>query len=230
MSGSPSHRAVEKRTKKSEDVGGSSAQAKKPCVQKVTLYVPPPVPSDEEEEELPRQVRSPVEDPSSRRARVNYTSVDSWTIINQRNAVFYESAKEGLDPRFWSYFHANWYNSVYEGKRNPMVPMQWTDWAFLEKNKKDCPAFRDAIEMCEYHGLKKIMAFQYDCNQEVILQFYSTFFFHKNSSGITWMADGVKYSISIGQFASILGRGASTKHLLNLHGGNVLGLGQMASM
>jgi hypothetical protein len=44
------------------------------------------------------------------------------------------------------------------------------------------------------------------------------------------MTDGTKYSISIGWFASILGHGASTKHLLNLHDGNVLGLNQMASM
>jgi hypothetical protein len=37
-------------------------------VRRVTLRVPPPVPSDEEEEELPLQVHSLVEDPSSRRA------------------------------------------------------------------------------------------------------------------------------------------------------------------
>jgi hypothetical protein len=85
-----------------------------------------------------------------------------------------------------------------------------TDWAFLEK-------------------LKKIIAFRYDWN-EVILQFYSTFFFHKNSSSITWMTDDTKYSISIGRFASILGLDASTKNPLNLRDGNVLGLSQMASM
>jgi hypothetical protein len=108
--------------------------------------------------------------------------------------------------------------------------MQSTDWAFLENTKKDCPAFKDVIDMCKYHGLDKIMAFRYDWNEEVILQFYSTFFFHKNSSSITWMTDDTKYSISIGQFASILGLGASTKHSLNLHDGNVLGLSQMASI
>jgi hypothetical protein len=86
------------------------------------------------------------------------------------------------------------------------------------------------IEMCKYHGLEKIMGFRYDWNEEVILQFYSTFFFHKNSTGITWMTNGTKYSISIGWFASILGLGASAKHPLNLHDGNVLGLNQMASM
>jgi hypothetical protein len=86
------------------------------------------------------------------------------------------------------------------------------------------------IEMCKYHGLEKIMGFRYDWNEEVILQFYSTFFFHKYSTGITWMTNGTKYSISIGWFASILGLGASAKHPLNLHDGNVLGLNQMASM
>jgi hypothetical protein len=44
------------------------------------------------------------------------------------------------------------------------------------------------------------------------------------------MTDGTKYSISVGQFASILGLGASAKNPLNLHDGDVLGLSQMASM
>jgi hypothetical protein len=90
-------------------------------------------------------------------------------IITQRNTPSYDSNKDGPDPRFWSYFHEDWYRSVYESKQIPVVPMQWIDWPFLEKHKKDCPAFRDVIDMCEYHGLKKIMAFQYDWNEEVIL-------------------------------------------------------------
>jgi hypothetical protein len=113
MSDSPSRCAIEKRTKKSQDVGGSSAQVKKPRVRKVTLCTPPPVPSDEEEEELPLQVRSPVEDLDSRRAPINYMREDSRTIINQRNISCYDSAKEGPDPRFWSFFHTDWYWSVY---------------------------------------------------------------------------------------------------------------------
>jgi hypothetical protein len=84
--------------------------------------------------------------------------------------------------------------------------------------------------MCKYHGLEKIMGIRCDWNEEVILQFYSTFFFHKNNSCITWMTDETKYSICIGLFASILGIGASAKNPLNLHDENVLGLSQMASM
>jgi hypothetical protein len=47
----PSRRAVENRTKQSQDVGGSSSHAKKPRARMVILRPPPPVPSDEEEEE-----------------------------------------------------------------------------------------------------------------------------------------------------------------------------------
>jgi hypothetical protein len=86
--------------------------------------------------------------------------------------------------------------------------MQWMDWAFLEKNK-DCQAFKDVIEMCDYHGPKKIMSLRNDWNDEVILQFYSTFFFHNNSIGITWMTNDTKYSVTIGHFASIIVLGAS---------------------
>jgi hypothetical protein len=73
------------------------------------------------------------------------------------------------------------------------------------------------------------MGFRYDWNEEVILRSYSSFFC-KNSSGITWMTNGTKYSISIGRFASIFGLGASAMNPLNLHDGNVLELSQMASM
>jgi hypothetical protein len=60
-----------------------------------------------EEEELPLQVRSLVEDLNSRRTQVNYMREDSQTIINQRNIPCCESTKEGPDPWFWSFFHAD---------------------------------------------------------------------------------------------------------------------------
>jgi hypothetical protein len=85
MSDSPSCHAIEKCTKKSQDVGGSSSQVKKPCARKVILCVPPPIPLEEEEDELPFQVHSPVEDPSSHRTQVNYMREDSRMIINQRH-------------------------------------------------------------------------------------------------------------------------------------------------
>jgi hypothetical protein len=107
MSDSPSRRAIEKRTKQPQDVGGSSSQAKKPRARKVVLRVPPPVPSDEEEDKLPFQVHSPVEDPSSRKPSVNYMREDSRMIINHCDIPCYESAKECPDPHFWFYFHAD---------------------------------------------------------------------------------------------------------------------------
>jgi hypothetical protein len=125
MSDSPkSHCVIEKRTKKSQDVGGSSSKAKKPRVRKIILRPPPPVPSDEEEEELPLQIHSPIEHLGSRRTPVNYMRENSRTIITQRNTPCYDSDKVGPDPRFWSYFRADWYRSIYESKQTPVVPMQ----------------------------------------------------------------------------------------------------------
>jgi hypothetical protein len=158
---SESHRAIEKRVKQSQDVGGSSSEAKKPHAHKIILRPPPPVPLDEKEEEEPLRIHSPIEHPSGQRTPVNYMKEDSKTIINHWNTACYDSHKAGPDPRFWSYFHADWYRSVYKRKQTPVVPMQWTNWAFMEKNK-DCQAFKDIIEMCKYHGLKNIMAFLYD--------------------------------------------------------------------
>jgi hypothetical protein len=86
---------------------------------------------------------------------------NSKTIITHWNTPCYDSHKVRPDPRFWSYFHADWYQSIYKGKHTPVVPMQWKNWAFMEKNK-DCKAFKYVIDMCDYHGLKQIMDFQYN--------------------------------------------------------------------
>jgi hypothetical protein len=108
MSNSPeARRAVEKRVKQSQDVGGSSSKAKKPHARKIILHPPPLVPSDEEEEELHLQIHSPIEHPGSQRTPVNYMREDSRTIIAQWNTPCYDSDKVGPDPHFWSFFHAD---------------------------------------------------------------------------------------------------------------------------
>jgi hypothetical protein len=76
---------VEKRVKQSQDVGGSSSKVKKPCAHKVILYPPPLVPLDEEEEELPLHIHSPIEHSGGRRTQINYMREDSRTIITQQN-------------------------------------------------------------------------------------------------------------------------------------------------
>jgi hypothetical protein len=73
--------------------------------------------------------------PSGQRRLVNYMKEDQKTITTQRDTPCYEFHKVGLDPWFWSYFHAYWYRSTYKRKHNLVVPMQWTDWTFMEQNK-----------------------------------------------------------------------------------------------
>jgi hypothetical protein len=77
---SDTHRAVEKRVKQSQDVGGSSSKVKKPHAFKIVLRTPPLVPSAEEEE-LPLNIHSPIKHPGGHRTQVNYMIEDSRIIM-----------------------------------------------------------------------------------------------------------------------------------------------------
>jgi hypothetical protein len=58
---------------------------------------------------------------------------------------------------------------VYQGKKKPVVNMQWTHWDFIEKEKNTCLAFAEVIAACEHHGIKDVMQLKYDWSDEVIL-------------------------------------------------------------
>jgi hypothetical protein len=73
------------------------------------------------------------------------------------------------DACFWSFFQADWYRSVYESKKKPIVSMQWTNWAFIKTEKNTFLSFAEVIATCECHEIKDIMQLKYDCNDEVIL-------------------------------------------------------------
>jgi hypothetical protein len=77
----------------------------------------------------------PLSTPVVKGPLMNYMKEDSKNIATQRNTAYDDSQKVRPDPRFWSYFHADWYRYVYQRKQTPFVLMQWTDWAFMEKNK-----------------------------------------------------------------------------------------------
>jgi hypothetical protein len=226
-SSSTPRRAVEKRVKHPQDGAGATSKTKKPHTCKIRLNLPPPIPSLEEEEDLLR-IHSPEEHPSGQHKLVNYMKAGQQTIATQRGTPCYESHKVAPDPRFWSYFHVDWYRSIYKLKQNTVVPMQWTDWGLMEEIK-DCPAFKDILEMCEYHCLKEIMTFQHNWNGEMIHQFYSTILFSKDNKSITWMSDKTHYSAIIHRFASMLGLSSHLKNPKKFHDERVLGHNEMAS-
>jgi hypothetical protein len=70
--------------------------------------------------------------------------------------------KEAYDTQFWTFFHADWFRSVYQSKKKPVVNIQWTDWNFIEKEKNNCRDFAKVIVACEYHGIKDVLELKYD--------------------------------------------------------------------
>ena len=82
--------------------------------------------------------------------------------------------------------------------------MQWIDWEYM-RGQKD-PIFDEVIEVCEHHGLTRIMALQHDWCDELIAQFYATVLFDKDiANTIHWMSRGVRYKATYHQFSQILG-------------------------
>jgi hypothetical protein len=157
------------------------------------------------DDEVPLMIYSPFGERGSLRESVNYRKHVHSTITMQREITCYELEKEAYDHHFWTFFHVDWYRSMYQSKKKHVVNMQWTDWDFIEKEKNNFPGFTKVIVACEHHGIKDVMELKYDWNDEVILLFYSTLYLDKKSSKIFCMTEDEIYSVSLVRFVGILG-------------------------
>jgi hypothetical protein len=109
---------------------------------------------------------------------VNYNKVDPRNLVTLRDRPCYSSAKErGTDDRFWTFFHQDRYPSILYNKSKPVVHAQWIHIDYM-KSKRDMH-FNMILEACEFHGITQLLSFQYNWNQEVITEFYTTLFFDK---------------------------------------------------
>jgi hypothetical protein len=176
------------------------------------------------------KIHSPLEESDSLRESVNYRKHDHNTIIAQREITCYDVEKEAYNPRFWTFFHAYWYRSMYQSKKKSVVNMQWIVWDFIQKEKNNCPAFAEVIAACEPHGIKDVMELKYDWNDEVILQFYSTLYLDEKSNKLFWMIDDEIYSVRLVRFIVILGLQDHTRYPKKLHDDRVMELNQMCFM
>jgi hypothetical protein len=77
---------------------------------------------------------------------------------------------EGKD-RFHTAFQ---YESVIIPKNKPVAISQWIDWAYME-NKHD-RIFDEVVADCEAKHLREIMAITKNWNNEIIAQFFATFY------------------------------------------------------
>ena len=119
----------------------------------------------------------------------------------------YEQPKDlGINYMFWNEFHSNFYAPViFNSKKSKIIKMQYVDWEEM-KNKNE-PEFNRVIRACENFGLFDLMSFRYNWNEEVLAQFYATFFYDIYTDEIHWVTDGWHYRVDFVTFSQILGFG-----------------------
>jgi hypothetical protein len=183
-----------------------------------------------DDEVLPLKIHFTLEKSGILRESVNYRKQEHNTITTQREITCYDVEKEAYDPRFWTFFHADWYCSVYQSKKKYVVNMQLTDCDFMQKEKNNCLALAEVMAAHEHHGIEDVMELKYDWNDEVILQFYSTLYLDKKSNKLFWMIEDEIYSVSFVRFAAILGLQDHKRYPKKLHDDRVMELNWMCFM
>jgi hypothetical protein len=78
-----------------------------------------------------------------------------------------------LDHRFWNLFHVDFYNIVVLAKKHrPIIKERAINW--VECERMGDRNMTKSLRVCEDYRMQNIMTMQYDLNDEVIAQFYST--------------------------------------------------------
>lgn len=104
------------------------------------------------------------------------------------------------DERFYCKMHMAMYHFVIGKAQSPVIPQQWFNVAAL---KKDYP---QAIQLCEFHDLIKLMKLRKNYSEELIKEFFSTVYFHKDvARTMTWMSAGQRCTRTLAQFGQLLG-------------------------
>jgi hypothetical protein len=123
----------EKRTKRGQDVAGSSKWG---CSSKSTVAHPPPPPrschhlshssKEEDDDRELFKIHSPIE--RTNRIPQKYSKKTKQETINRlRGDPVYDSDQQSSDQRFWSHFHVDWYTSIYRYAKKPVVETKWVN-------------------------------------------------------------------------------------------------------
>uniref|UniRef100_J3MJ68 No apical meristem-associated C-terminal domain-containing protein n=1 Tax=Oryza brachyantha TaxID=4533 RepID=J3MJ68_ORYBR len=83
------------------------------------------------------------------------------------------------------------------------------------------PVAKQVIKMCIDKDVGGIMCLDKDWNEELIGQFFATIFFEKTEDGteqqMRWLTEGEEYTVTMSQFATILGLGAFDLNKPSIH-------------
>uniref|UniRef100_J3LWQ2 Uncharacterized protein n=1 Tax=Oryza brachyantha TaxID=4533 RepID=J3LWQ2_ORYBR len=114
----------------------------------------------------------------------------------------------------------DWYNSLFLGrKKSSIMEMKWIDWDFMQKQSNQVA--KTAVNLCHQKNIDALMSMAYNWSEELIGQFYASAYFEDSDDGleeqVRWLTEGIEYSITISQFASIFGLNAVDLSKADLH-------------
>jgi hypothetical protein len=125
-----------------------------------------------------------------------------------------------VDIRFWLKFNADWYESIILSKEHLTIEMKSIKWDNLRS--LNILAVNEAIDIFHAKGLTSIMALNYDCNEEVIAQFYANLYVRRETKTFHWLLQGKPLSVSYERFAQVPGFGEEDLGRPKLHGCEIL--------
>jgi hypothetical protein len=163
-------RSDERRSKHRQDVGASSSV---PSTKPKKLAKRPRAHSYQEESSpkaSPSRGGTPDETEClkmyppvihTNREIVNYSKEDPMNVMHLCNKPCYNSSKErGIDERFWTFFHQDWYQIVLYLKSSLVVKHQYIDIEYM-RNKKDMH-FNRVLEACDLHEITVLLQFRHN--------------------------------------------------------------------
>jgi hypothetical protein len=199
----------EKRSKQHEDVARSSKQGRSDKAP-VSRGPPPPHPchhpshsSNKDDDECELYERHAHGEHHDHYAIQYSKKTKQKTINHTREALVYEGSQQFVDPRFWSPFHSDWYRSIYLHKKTPVVLTKEVNWDLVVAKKNS--NFNKIKTTCDELEMTLMMSFKYDWNEELICQFYATFYFDAAGQKLMWMTAGQQYECMVHRFAWMLG-------------------------
>ena len=70
------------------------------------------------------------------------------------------------------------------------------------------PIFDEVIDAYTEKGMKDVMGFEYNWNEEIIAQFHASFFFNTRKNEVLWTTLGIHYCIDYMTFSRLLALGS----------------------
>ncbi|KAM0919527.1 hypothetical protein ACQ4PT_008148 [Festuca glaucescens] len=172
-----------------------------------------------------RMVRSlPTKD--SRHVAVNYKTMPSNEYVQLRQSLVFHgrAQRTAFDRWFWKIEHQDIYESIcLHPWSNMCSPHKYMDVQFIVNNEMKLG--QGVGEIIDAKGLRDIMQFHQDWNEEAILQFYATCFFATDKARtVHWMTGGERLSCTFVKFAQLLGLDGTQGYSIHSHAAKGLGM------